>query len=112
MCGTHLGNLLEPALAGVPVKENVAQQQISEPMLFRPSQTITCSACQASVSPSFTWCPHCGQALKSHPCAYCGSVLEASEQNCLSCGAPGGKRYVHLMSGFKMKSFTQSGEDF
>ncbi len=92
MCGTHLDNLLMPALAGVPVKENVAQQQISEPMLFRPSQTITCSDCQASVSPSFTWCPHCGQALKSHPCASCGSVLEANERNCPSCGAPGGKR--------------------
>lgn len=90
MCGTDLGNLLKPALADVPVKENEAHK-ISESRLFYPSQTITCSACLESVSPSFSWCPHCGQALKSHTCAYCGSVLEANEQNCPSCGAADGK---------------------
>jgi RNA polymerase subunit RPABC4/transcription elongation factor Spt4 len=92
MCGRSFGNLLMPTLAGVLIGENVVQKQESPPQVSPATQAITCSACNTSVSPSFTWCPHCGQALKSHPCAYCGQVLEASDRNCPYCGAPSGIR--------------------
>ena len=92
MCGRHFGNFLIPALASVLVAENVAKKQTDTPTFARPVQTLTCLDCQTSVSPSIIWCPHCGQALKPHPCAYCGRILEPKERNCPSCGAPGGKR--------------------
>jgi len=92
MCGRHFGNFLIPALASVLVADSTKQNQTGTPAVARPVQTITCSACQIGVSPTFTWCPHCGQALKPHPCAYCGRILEVNERNCPSCGAPGGKR--------------------
>jgi len=88
MCGRNLGNLLVPALADVLMGEEVVQKQRSKPLESSVSQTATCPACHASVSPTFTWCPLCGQALKFHPCAYCGQVLDASDRNCPHCGAP------------------------
>ena len=92
MCGRGFGNLLMPALAGVLVGESVIQKKASESRVSPAIQTITCSACHANVSPSFTWCPHCGQVLNSHPCAYCGQVLKVDERNCPYCGAPSGAR--------------------
>jgi len=88
MCGRNLGSLLVPAIAGVLIGEEVVQKQRSKPIELSVAQTVTCSTCHASVSPSFTWCPLCGQALKPHPCAYCGQIIEASDRNCQQCGAP------------------------
>ena len=88
MCGRNLGNFLMPALASMLIDGDVIQKQAREPKVSRATQAVICSACHASVSPSFTWCPHCGQALKPHPCVYCGQILEINDRNCLHCGAP------------------------
>ena len=65
MCGRSLGNLLAPALAGVLIGEEVVQKQRSKPEKPGANQILTCSACHASVSPTFAWCPCelCGRHL-------------------------------------------------
>ena len=44
-----------------------------------------CPRCQASVPPSGTTCPHCGQALIV-ACPACGQYVDVREPSCLECG--------------------------
>jgi RNA polymerase subunit RPABC4/transcription elongation factor Spt4 len=91
MCGRNFGSLLIPALAGMMVAERLSPSQA-------PQQTaaqMTCPQCKSPVSPGFSWCPQCGQALKIQAkpkaCTYCGRTMTAEMQYCPSCGGPAGK---------------------
>lgn len=79
---------------GNPVRRHLrTAQQVSSPQdetISRVSAAaqMTCSVCHTPVQADFTWCPACGGALKSQPCAYCGHMLAPEEKNCSACGAP------------------------
>jgi RNA polymerase subunit RPABC4/transcription elongation factor Spt4 len=91
MCGRNFGSLLIPALAGVMVAERVTQSQTPQ----QSAAQTTCPTCHSPVSSAFSWCPQCGQALKTaakpKACAYCGRTMSAEMQYCPSCGGPTGK---------------------
>lgn len=95
MCGRNFGNLRIPALAGMLSAETLTPPQTA----WQTVPQAVCPQCKTAVSPTFDWCPQCGQALRAQPeaqiytltCAYCGRMMTAGAPYCPSCGAPAGK---------------------
>mgnify|MGYP000518932336 CR=1 FL=1 len=93
MCGRNFGHLLIPALAGVLAAEELAAPPVAQP---QTASGMPCLHCGSPVSPAFSWCPKCGQALrmqvKPRDCVYCGQVLAANAQYCPHCGGPASQK--------------------
>ncbi len=53
--------------------------------LLRDPMPLPCPSCRAEVPAKFTFCPHCGAALKP-TCPQCGKAVEPGWANCPSCG--------------------------
>jgi len=85
MCGGHFLHLL----GGLMSEKSLSTGQAIPAGFPAPVETTTvCPSCQAFVPARFTWCPECGSALKSRPCAYCGQNLRPGDSACSNCGAP------------------------
>jgi hypothetical protein len=54
--------------------------------LLRDPLPLPCPSCRAEVAAKFTFCPHCGMALKP-TCPQCGKAVEPRWANCPECGA-------------------------
>jgi hypothetical protein len=53
--------------------------------ILRDPVPSSCPACAAVLSPSFTFCPHCGTATKP-TCPQCEKPIERNWANCAYCG--------------------------
>lgn len=53
--------------------------------LLRDPLPLPCPSCHAEVPAKFTFCPHCGAALKP-TCPQCGKAVEPGWANCPNCG--------------------------
>jgi hypothetical protein len=54
--------------------------------ILRDPLPLPCPSCRADVPAKFTFCPHCGAALKP-TCPQCGKAVEPGWANCPNCGA-------------------------
>jgi len=53
--------------------------------ILRDPLPSPCPKCKTSVPAKFTFCPHCGAALRPC-CPQCGKAIEHGWQNCAYCG--------------------------
>lgn len=53
--------------------------------ILRDPLPIDCPSCHNLVPSKFTFCPHCGNALRPH-CPQCGKSVERAWTNCGYCG--------------------------
>jgi hypothetical protein len=53
--------------------------------LLRDPMPLPCPSCHAEVPAKFTFCAHCGAALKP-TCPQCGKAVEPAWANCPECG--------------------------
>ena len=53
--------------------------------VMRDPLPAPCPGCSATVPASFTFCPHCGFAIRP-TCSQCGKQVENSWSNCAHCG--------------------------
>lgn len=53
--------------------------------ILRDPLPIDCPGCHGIVPSKFTFCPHCGNALRPY-CSQCGKSVERNWMNCAYCG--------------------------